>query len=250
MKSTFAAAFAVIASFSVFAAGPVPAVPDDARATIAKALKVDPDDVTPSPVVGLYQVKHRHEFAYASADGRYLLRGDLIDLKSREEITENQRRADRLEALNALGNQNMIEFAPKPPVKAQYVVTVFTDVDCGYCRKLHSQIQEFNAKGIAIRYAFFPRSGPDTDSWYRAESVWCSDNREAALTKAKLGQDVEKKSCPNPVAREYQLGTELGVRGTPAMIMPNGEMVPGYIPPDDLAAHLAGADKEPEPLAN
>jgi thiol:disulfide interchange protein DsbC len=247
MKAIAVTVVAALVSFNVAAA---PAAPDDARTRIAKTLNVSPDDVTPFENTGLYQVKHRHEFAYVTADGRYLLRGDMVDLKSREEVTENLRRTDRLDALKSLGSENMIEFAPLPPVKAQYTVTVFTDVDCGYCRKLHSEIKDYNAKGIAIRYAFFPRSGPDTDSWYRAESVWCSDDRRAALTKAKMGQDVQKKSCPNPVAREYQLGTELGVRGTPAMIMPDGELVPGYIPPDELAAHLAGTDKPSQDLAD
>jgi thiol:disulfide interchange protein DsbC len=103
----------------------------------------------------------------------------------------------------------------------------------------------YNAKGIEIRYAFWPRSGPDTPSWYRAESVWCSSDRQAALTQAKHGLNVPtmKKACDNPVAREYELGMQLGIRGTPALFLPNGEMLDGYVPPDWLAQHLAEADE-------
>jgi thiol:disulfide interchange protein DsbC len=166
-----------------------------------------------------------------------------VDLKTGKEVTEAERRADRRSALAALGDKNMIEFAPKPPVKTKYVVTVFTDVDCGYCRLLHSHIADYNAKGIEIRYAFFPRSGPDTESWYRAETVWCSADRKAALTKAKLGDELAQKSCANPIAREYQLGQEIGVHATPAMVMPDGELILGVVSPDELAAHLAQGDQ-------
>jgi thiol:disulfide interchange protein DsbC len=216
-----------------------------ARDKIGKALGVPRDAVNESPLPGIYEVLHEHDFAYATADGKYLLRGDLINIESGEEITENHRRLDRLAALASLGDQNFIEFAPPPPIAAKYLVTVFTDVDCGYCRKLHSQIDEYNAKGIAIRYAFYPRSGPNTESWYRAEAVWCSADRKTALTRAKLGQDLKLKgtsACPNPVDREYKLAEQLGIRGTPMLVLPNGDVFPGYAPPSVLAAKLAELD--------
>jgi thiol:disulfide interchange protein DsbC len=217
------------------------------RSQLAQTYQVKPEDVQRSPVAGLYEVRQGHDYVYVTADGKYLLQGDVIDLKTGEHLTENRRRADRLAALAQLGNANTIEFAPLPPARPDYVVTVFTDVDCAYCRQLHSQIKEYNAKGIAIRYASFPRSGLDTPSYYKAEAVWCAADRKAALTKAKLGDKVPLVACDNPVAREYQLGYELGVRGTPSMVLPSGELVEGYVPPAALAAHLAGKDKGEAP---
>ena len=133
----------------------------------------------------------------------------------------------------------MLVFGPKDP---KYTVTVFTDVDCGYCRKLHSQIAEYNRLGIRVRYLFWPRSGPDTESWTKAEQVWCSANRGEALTRAKRGETLNAPTnCSGlPVAREYELGKEIGIRGTPAIVLGSGEMLPGYLPPAQLLQQLRG----------
>jgi thiol:disulfide interchange protein DsbC len=211
---------------------------------IAKKLDIKREDIRLSPATGLYEVQHDHDFGYVTADGKFLLQGDLVNIDTGEQLTENRRRADRLAALKTLGEDNMIVFAPSPPVATRYVVTVFTDVDCGYCRKLHSQIADYNAQGIAIRYVFFPRTGPDTDSWHRAEAVWCSADRQSALTHAKLGENLKPRGCDNPVAREYQLGVDLGVHGTPMIVMPNGEIYPGYMPPKAMVSYLAKIDAE------
>ncbi|MBA4285815.1 MAG: disulfide bond formation protein DsbC [Xanthomonadaceae bacterium] len=219
-----------------------------AAATIAKSLGISADNVRPSPVDGLYEIQHQREFAYVTADGRYLLRGDLVDLKTGEELTENRRRVDRLDVLAKLGSKKLIEFAPPPPMVAKYTVTVFTDIDCGYCRKLHSEIAQFNAKGIAIRYAFYPRSGPDTESWYSAEAVWCAADQRKALTEAKAGAQIKLKgkACDNPVAEEFQLAQDMGIRGTPMMVLPNGDIYPGYVPASQLAAKLAELGAKPK----
>jgi len=118
-------------------------------------------------------------------------------------------------------------------------LTVFTDIDCPYCRKLHSQIAAYNRLGIRVRYLLYPRTGPNTESWTKAEQVWCSGDRNTALTRAKLGEALNTKPCAdNPVARSYALGQEFALEGTPAIITPSGELLPGYVPPDVLAAHL------------
>lgn len=215
---------------------------DAIKAKIAKALDVPKENIRPSPLAGFYEVQHDHDFGYVSTDGKYLLQGDLIAIDSGEQITENRRRADRLLALKGLDSGDTIEFAPKPPFATKYTVTVFTDVDCHYCQLLHSQVADYNAKGIAIRYAFFPRTGPNTESWKKAEAVWCSDDRRAALTKAKNGGNIKAKACTNPVEKEYQLAEKLGVRGTPMLILPDGEQVMGYLPPKVLAERLAEAE--------
>ena len=239
MKRLFAvAALASATTLSIAADDPALV---QVREKLHKVFGVEVQDVQPSAIPGLYEVMHDHEIVYVTADGKYVMHGDIVNLDTGEEVTEQHRRADRLAALAALGTDNFIYFTPPPPLARKYVVTVFTDVDCGFCRKLHSEMASYNAKGIEIRYAFWPRSGPDTPSWYRAESVWCSSNRRAALTHAKQGGDVPimKKACDNPVQREYDLGMQLGIRGTPALFLPDGEMVDGYVPPDALAQHLA-----------
>jgi thiol:disulfide interchange protein DsbC len=143
--------------------------------------------------------------------------------------------------LAAVPESDMAIFGPKDP---KYTITVFTDVDCPYCRKLHSEIAEYNALGVRVRYLPYPRTGPNTPSWTRAEQVWCSVDRNAALTRAKLGEDLKTKVCANnAVARSWELGQQFDVQGTPAIVMADGEMLPGYVPPDALVKHL----KETQP---
>lgn len=190
-------------------------------------------DITASPLPGLYEIRAGMEFAYISADGRYLLTGDVTDLETRTAITERRRQKARLERMAALGDDSYITFAPDTP--ATYTVTVFTDVDCGYCRMLHNQVHAYNDRGIAVRYAFFPRSGANTESFYTAEKVWCSADRKQALTDAKAGKKLTApRDCENPVARHLQAASDLGLRGTPAIILPDGELIPGYQPPEEL----------------
>ncbi len=203
-----------------------------------KLPEIERDHINPSPIPGVYEIQRGHLFGYVTGDGRYLIQGDLVDIEKGEEITENHRRSDRIASIASLGKE-YIEFAPKPPIQTKHTVTVFTDIDCGYCRKLHSEIAGYNAQGIAMRYVFFPRTGPNTPSFTKAQEVWCSADRKDALTRAKRGEKLSGgASCANPVMKEYQLGVELGVRGTPAMVLPNGDLFPGYVPPTQLASML------------
>ncbi|TXH05334.1 MAG: DsbC family protein [Nevskiaceae bacterium] len=210
------------------------------RVKLEKLLAVKIDRVSPSPLPGVYEVQSGLNFGYVSADGEYLIEGDLVHVSTGEAITENSRKKERLVAVAKLGASNLIEFAP-PADKIKHTITVFTDVDCGYCRMLHSQIADYNARGIAIRYAFFPRTGPNTESFRKAEVVWCSADRKTALTNAKLsGQVNGSPNCKNPVLEQYTTGASIGVRGTPALVLEDGELIPGYQPPDQLAQMLDG----------
>ncbi len=195
-----------------------------------------PDSIAPSPIPGLFEVSFGGTVLYMSEDGRYLIQGDLLDLKTRENLTERTRAKARRKALAALGEENMVVFAPKDP---KYTVTVFTDIDCPYCRKLHSQIKDYNAEGIKVRYLAFPRAGIGSPSYEKAVSVWCAEDRQKAMTLAKAGKAIEKRTCPNPVAQEYRLGKALGVGGTPAIILEDGTLIPGYVPPKRLLQILS-----------
>ena len=212
--------------------------PGDTRAEIAKKLEgLKVEDVRISPVTGVYEITRGSDVSYVSSDGRYAIVGDMIDLDSDANLSENRRRGIRQRLIETVPENEMLVFSPKDP---KYTITVFTDIDCGYCRKLHSQIAEYNRLGIRVRYLFFPRSGPDTESWHKAEAVWCSSNRNEALTKAKKGETIETKDCSanNIVARDYELGKKLSVEGTPAIFLSTGEMLPGYAPPGQLVNYL------------
>jgi len=234
----------VSATSAMAADAPTAAADKDPRAAIAAKIPggAKPEELHASPIPGVYELARGTEIAYVSADGKYAIAGDMYELGSDKNLTENTRRAERSKLLASVPESQMVVFSPKDP---KYTISVFTDVDCTYCRKLHSQIADYNRLGIKVRYLFFPRSGPDTESWEKAEAVWCASNRGEALTRAKRGEGLSKpKSCSNtPVAKEYQLGEDVGVRGTPAIVLENGEMLPGYLPPAQLAAHLKGSSK-------
>ncbi|MGQ0699282.1 MAG: DsbC family protein [Panacagrimonas sp.] len=217
-----------------------PADMEALKARLAKTLPGVPvDAVHPTPIAGLYELQSGMNFGYVSLDGRYLIEGDLNDLASGQRLTDVRRRAARATLMGNLTAEQTIEYAPAK-LPAKYTVTVFTDIDCGYCRKLHEHIAEYNDDGIAVRYVFYPRSGPNTESFYKAEKVWCAADRKAALTLAKLGPGYEgDKSCSNPVGDHLKLAAKLGLRGTPAIVLPDGEMIPGYQTPDQLLNTLA-----------
>lgn len=194
------------------------------------------ENITPSASPELLQIQKGSDYGYVTRDGRYFIHGDMVDLATQEEITEGLRQTARLDVLKAFGPDQVIEFAPKDP---KYIVTVFTDVDCGYCRKMHSQINEYEAEGIGIRYLFYPRSGPNTESFTKAQAVWCSNDRKAALTLAKQGGPLMgATNCPNPIQKQYDAGEALGINATPMLVLPDGEIVRGYLPPQALLQHL------------
>ena len=197
------------------------------------------ENIRPSAAAGIYEVQDGANYGYVTADGRYLIAGDLVDLQTGQSLTENRRKAERVAKLKELGEDKMIVFAPASGTK--HTVTVFTDVDCGYCRKLHSEIERYNAQGIAVRYLAYPRSGPQTESFRKAEVVWCATDRKAALTEAKNGAPLTggNAGCANPVAQEWALGNDFGLRGTPLIVLEDGSLINGYVPAEVLAQRLA-----------
>jgi thiol:disulfide interchange protein DsbC len=218
------------------AASAAAAKPDPRAAIVSKIDGLKLEDVRMSPVNGVYEITRGSEVSYTSADGRYVILGDMYDIDADANISENRRRGIRARLIEGVPEGEMVVFSPKDP---KYTITVFTDIDCGYCRRLHSQIAEYNRLGIRVRYLFYPRSGPQTDSWYKAEAVWCASNRADALTRAKNGEEIKSPKCATDVvARDYELGHKLAVEGTPAIFLASGEMLPGYAPPGQLAKYL------------
>lgn len=197
---------------------------------------VKPENVTRSPVDGWFTIQQGSIIAFVSDDGRYLLQGDLIDLESQLNLTDQMRNSARRELVAGLATDQTIHFSPVDP---KYSVTVFTDIDCTYCRKLHSQIDDYMAAGIEVRYLLYPRNGPASKAWSTSESVWCAKDRNLALTEAKLDREFESSPCQSSaVTNHYALGRDIGLSGTPAIVLDDGTLIGGYLPPEQLAARL------------
>ena len=213
-----------------------PIAPAAIRAAIAKKFPdVRVDDVRPSPMKGIYEVVMGSDIAYVSGDGRYLFAGDLYEVDTRTNLTEAGRQKTRSQAIAKLDEREMIVFKPST---VKHTITVFTDVECGYCRKLHGEIAQLNELGIQVRYLAYPRSGPGTDDWRKMEAVWCAKDRKTAITDAKSDRTVKSAQCSTPVARQFKLGEQLGVRGTPAIFTDKGDYIGGYLAPGPMMQEL------------
>ncbi len=195
--------------------------------------------VQKSEAKGLYEVEtNKGGTVYTTEDGVYLLTGDLLKVTENgiANVSEQKRAEVRKKTLEQFGEDGIISYPATGEEKA--VVDVFTDIDCPYCRKLHDEVPQLNDYGITVNYYGFPRSGPGTPSFRKYISVWCADDQQAAMDAAKSGESVEQKTCENPVESQFRLGGQLGVTGTPAILLEDGNMVRGYVPARNLAEAL------------
>lgn len=191
--------------------------------------------IAESPMSGLYQIQLQGgRQLYASGDGQFLLQGYLFQVKDGQAINLTEQHESRAiaETINAIPLSEMVVYSPAEP---KTHITVFTDTDCGYCQKLHSEMVELNRLGVEVRYVAFPRQGMGSPASKELVSVWCAEDRQAAMNLAKTRQQVPAAECDNPVAKQYALGQMIGVTGTPAIILANGKMIPGYQPAAQLA---------------
>ncbi|MEW7976702.1 MAG: DsbC family protein [Candidatus Sedimenticola endophacoides] len=210
------------------------------QALALRVPQLKPEMVEPAPVPGLYEVTVGPRVFYVSADGRYVIQGDVIDLAQMRNLTQPKVNQAKLRAVEALGEENMLSYGPGD---ARHTITVFTDIDCGYCRKLHREMADYNAAGIRVRYLFYPRAGVESKSYRKAVSVWCAPDQHQAMDQAKGGEKIKERTCDNPVDRHMRLGEQVGVSGTPALVLADGEVLPGYLP----AARLIEVLQELEP---
>ena len=212
-------------------------VPAEERGRLAGLFdSIAPEDVKSSPIDGWYTIQKGSLVAYISTDGRYLLQGDLIDLDTKVNLSEESRTDARQDLMSQVPNNEVILFSPD---EVKYTVSIFTDVDCTYCRRLHNQIEQYMANGIEVRYLLYPRGGPASATWNTSEAVWCAKDRGEALTLAKQGRDFDAPSCDASVVQHhYVLGQEIGLSGTPAIVLDDGELIAGYLPPDALKVRL------------
>ena len=217
----------------------------ESHMAITKSLKsvfpgTAPTEISPSPMAGVSEVLIGPRLFYITNDGKYLLQGSLIEIATRKDISEERRNGIRQSAIDELGEENMIVF---PAKDSRHTISVFTDIDCGYCRKLHNEVKKYNKLGIRVRYMAYPRAGIGSAAFQKAEAVWCSKDRAKAMTQAKGGAAVKAEKCKNPVAEHYGLGNLIGISGTPAIVLEDGTVVPGYIPASRLSAALNDVKK-------
>ncbi len=208
------------------------------KATFAERFPhIQLESIKPSPLPGLLEIRQGTLVAYLTEDGRYLLQGEVIDLERNVSLTEEAASEIRKDLIGGAEKDAMVVFGPDKP---QYSVAVFTDIDCTFCRKLHREIGEYAAEGIEIRYLMYPRGGPGSQSWEKAQHVMCAPNQNEAMTLAKNNQPVEARQCSSAsvVADSYKLGAEIGLRGTPAIITDDGMLISGYLPPKELKRRL------------
>ena len=198
--------------------------------------KIEADHIGPAPIPGFQEAIVGGQVLYFSDDGRYMMQGSLYDMRAKKDLSQAGLSVVRRDALKAVPVSDRIVFAPVGARK--HTITVFTDIECGYCRKMHSEMAEYNKLGIAVEYLAFPRAGLTSADALAMESVWCSLDRRKALTDAKNGRPVPPKRCTNPVAAQYKLGQRIGLQGTPMAINIDGVALPGYLPPDKMLEAL------------
>ncbi len=191
--------------------------------------------ISETPIEGLLMVQVAGDVVYMTADGKFMIQGRVVNMDTREDLTESAKSEVRRELIAGIDTSKQITFSPEEPA---FDLTVFTDIDCGYCRKLHAQVDAYNENGIAIHYMAFPRAGIGSRSYEKFVAVWCADDQQEAMTQAKLGSEPDPDQCENPVAEQYQLGMALGVTGTPALLTADGTLIPGYVPPEQLRERL------------
>lgn len=201
--------------------------------------------IRPSPVKGIKEVVADGSVVYISDDGRYLFHGVLLDVKTRQNLTEVAGSGARASLLQLIPASDKITF--KPYGTPKYVVTVFTDVSCHYCQELHKHLAEYMAKGIEIDYVPFPRAGTESPVYGQMIAVWCAKDRQTAFSAAIAGKPVPSLACANPVAKTYALGERLNIEGTPAIYAPSGLQLGGFLPPDQMLTALQAEDARLHP---
>ncbi len=254
MVSTIFTAIALLVAFSANAQLLVDKPQSDAlvpkdleQRIIAKLKQARPElnfsDLKPSPMSGIYEVKVNGQVAFVSQDGGHMIAGEMYEVRQGSLVNlqeqERQRAEEafapqRAKMLGQIKKENMVIYTPEKDIKG--FVYVFTDIDCGFCRKLHSQLQAFMDKGIEIRYLAFPRAGPNSQSARKLSTTWCSANPQEMMTRFKRGENVPLAPCnTDPVADQFMLGQQVGVNGTPAIVLESGQLVPGAVSAEYLA---------------
>ncbi|MBX2825509.1 MAG: DsbC family protein, partial [Gammaproteobacteria bacterium] len=238
----------LIVALSLFWFPFVTSIADDAKADIehiesmlGKHLPdIEITSLSTSPVAGVYELVSDGQIYYVSADGAYIFDGDLIDMEKRLNLTTARKGNLHLELINAVDEADMLVY--DTPDESDRAITVFTDVSCGYCRKLHAELDQLLDGGVRVRYLMFPRAGLGSQAHKDLESVWCAENPQDAMTVAKAGGAIDPESCANPIESHVELAQKVGLRGTPLIYLDNGQMIPGYRSAQELVQMINSSE--------
>lgn len=214
------------------------AVSDDdtkLKAALAQVgLKVN--SVADSVIPGVQQVLTDKGLFFSANQGQFLIEGNIYDLTNKQLVNDKILQEVRKSGIKAM-ESSVIEYKAKDE---KHVITVFTDTSCGYCRKLHTEIQTYLDQGITVRYLAFPRGGVSSETYTELQSIWCAKSPQQAMDKAKAGEKISIAQCKNTVADQYNLGQSFGISGTPAIVLADGTLIPGYQPAAALVGTLNG----------
>ncbi len=199
-----------------------------------------PESINKTPVEGIYEAVFGMELIYVSKDGRYFFSGDMIDGSTRTNLSETSRTGARKTEMAAMDASNTVSFKAKGEEK--HVLSVFTDVTCPFCSKLHNEVAALNEQGVTVQYLAYPRAGVGSGSYQQMVNIWCAEDQQDAMTRSKSGERLEDKACDNPVASHFALGQKVGVSGTPALVTEDGTLIPGFRPAEQLVQMLSSAD--------
>lgn len=227
---------AMLITTLLLSAQAIQAGPREIRQQLKKSMPgLDVSTIRTTPIKGIYEVEVGMQVAYVSSDGKHLIIGRLIEVESKKNLTESRQEAILKTLIGTLGTKDMIIIKPR---KVKRTITVFTDVDCPYCSKLHKEVPKLNKAGVSVQYLLYPRNGPNTSTFRKSISVWCADDPIKEIGRAKQGLKIEQKDCENPVMKNYNLGKRIGITGTPTIILDSGKMLGGYLPADHILKKL------------
>ncbi|MBT3196870.1 MAG: DsbC family protein [Gammaproteobacteria bacterium] len=194
-----------------------------------------PSEVSLTPIPDLYLVRFGTTVLYLSADGKYLFDGQMLDLEARKNLTNEAISKARVDILEGMDESAMVLFTPS---ETKRTLTIFSDIDCPYCVRLHAERETLLSAGVKLRYILYPRTGINSPSYHKAVSVWCAEDRAAAMTQAKAGMPPEDKVCENPIASQMELASAFGLKGTPHIVIDDGDVIGGYMPAKKLLQKL------------
>ncbi len=228
---------AVLGCLAFFLSGSVVANSvDEIKQRLVKQIpELSDAKVSATPVAGLYSVQQGAFVFYTSADANYVLRGDLLSLVDQRNLTEEAQQSFRVSVLKRLSEKDTINFVPEK-AKPSHTITVFTDVDCPYCHQMHQMVPKLLEAGIAVRYVMYPRAGIDSPSYQKTVHAWCQRANKAELDQLMKGGAAPAKlmTCAHPIKQQFELANELGLQGTPSIILADGRLIPGLAPFDEL----------------
>jgi len=235
----------VVLALSFGANAQADATLDEVKSRLVENLPgIQVTSIEESQVPGLYELITDGQIYYVDESAEYLVDGSLIRLSDRANLTDSRQGLIHAALIEEIGEENMLIYKPEKPTNRS--ITVFTDISCGYCRRLHGEIDTLLDAGVSVRYLLFPRAGLGSQGHKDLISVWCADDPQAAMTNAKSGGKIEAKTCDNPIESHVALAERLGLRGTPLIYTDSGEKIPGY----REASVLAGMVNDSTPLVN